>query len=229
MSSNSSGSKRVRWKLTVDEYAERGDTPESWTAPLPPTSRRTIPAPPSLSSGRGQPRFVLHPALTPADALQLDLSFPSVEFRANPQLTQSLLDSPACHPPRTTLTIHIAAGAFDKSVIVKHTHGEVGQPVTLGDVLTKIQNELRQYDNNQGPPEARLYMERRIETVNGYCDRRDRRVEAEKVKAERQGPGRFVDHLFGQTQFAGLTVQQGKPDDHWELQLAVPLRYKFKN
>ncbi|KAJ7761819.1 hypothetical protein B0H16DRAFT_539931 [Mycena metata] len=215
--------KQVHWKLSVDEYVER-DSPESWTSPLPPASQKSVPAPPPLPSHRGEARLQIHPALTPQYALQLDFSFPSDAFRRNPQLTQTLLEAPACHPPRTSLHVRIAAGMFKRRLEVKH--GTSGQPVTVGDVLTKIQAELRQYDYGKAAPEARPYMERRIETVNGYCNRRDKRLEAANVAAERQG-GRFVDHLLGQTQFAGLTIQLGQPDHYWQLQLEIPPRYMY--
>ncbi|KAJ7023502.1 hypothetical protein C8F04DRAFT_1134122 [Mycena alexandri] len=215
--------KQVHWKLTVDEYVER-NSPESWTSPLPSASQKPVPTPPPFSNFSGQAKLHIHPALTPQYALQLDFSFPSDAFRRNPQLTQNLLDAPACHPPRTSLNVRVAAGMFKWRVEVKH--GTSGQPVTVGDVLTKVQSELRQYDYGKAPPEARPYMERRIETVNGYCDRRDKRIEATTVAAERQG-GRFVDHLLGQTQFAGLTIQLGHPDHYWQLQLEVPPRYMY--
>ncbi|KAJ7721825.1 hypothetical protein DFH07DRAFT_972130 [Mycena maculata] len=221
--------KQVQWKLTVDEYVARDSpesrisplpspppTPEPAAPPLPPTPRpaNNIPLPPILE---------VHTALTPEHALQLDFSFPSDAFRRNPQLTQTLLSETACTPPRTSLCVRIAAGMFKMKLEVKHT--PTSEPVTVGDVLTRIQAELRQYDYGVAPPEAAAYMRRRIETVNGYRDARDPTAEAANIEAERRGDGRMVDHLLGHTLFAGLTLQLGQPDHCWQLGLAIPERY----
>ncbi|KAJ7844688.1 hypothetical protein B0H13DRAFT_1908753 [Mycena leptocephala] len=175
--------KEVRWKLTVDEYVIR-NSPESWTSPLPganppPTPVPQPPPPPQPNQDLPLPATLeLHHSLTPASALQLDFSFPSRAFRLNPQLTQPLLNEPACTPPKPSgarRRAHPARGA-----------------VTVGDVLTAIQNRVRQYDDGQAPPAAAPYMHRRIATVNGYCAGRDARREAATVEAERLGGGSFV-------------------------------------
>lgn len=215
-------SKTVHWKLTVDEYAAN-DSPASWTSPLPSMQRTPLLAPPPAPSPVPTRSLELHPALTPAYALQLDFSFPSDAFRRNPQLTQALLAAPACNPPRTCIHIRIADGLFKVRLELKH--GATGQAVTVGDVLTGIQRELRDSDDITPTAETQRYMRRRIETVNGYCEGRDRRREAANVDAERKGNGRKVDRLLGQTQFAGLMVQWDQPDHYWQLRLTTPLRY----
>ncbi|KAJ7090738.1 hypothetical protein B0H15DRAFT_948518 [Mycena belliarum] len=216
--------KEVHWKLTVDEY-EVHDSPESWTSPLP-SPHPSPPATPHPSPNLPLPATLeLHPALTPDHALQLDLSFPSDAFRRNPQLTQALLNEPACSPPRTDLYVRIAAGLYKAKLGVQHADGPPGQPVTVGDVLTVVQHALRQYDHGTGPPEAAPYMRRRIATVNGYCEHRSAGAKAAGIAAERASGGRMADHLLGYTQFAGLTREVGQPDHCWELALQIPPRY----
>ncbi|KAF7345826.1 hypothetical protein MVEN_01604100 [Mycena venus] len=222
--------KEVQWKLTVDEYVIR-NSPESWTSPLPMPSQASttvlIPPPPPQPNqdlplpGAGALEF--HRSLTSAQALQLDFSFPSDVFRRNPQLTQTLLDEPACTPPQCVVHLRISAGFYTVEFDVAHTPR--GQAVTVGDVLTGIQAHLRQYDCGTAPPEAAPYMHRRIETVNGYCHGRNARKEAATIAAERQGGGRFVDHLLGHTLFTGLSPQLGQQENYWQVELALPERY----
>ncbi|KAF8148530.1 hypothetical protein K438DRAFT_1832845 [Mycena galopus ATCC 62051] len=230
--------KEVHWKLTVEEYAAR-DSPESWTSPLPSPEASPVSVPMLVSTPTPSPpqpmqnlplptTLEIHHLLTPASALQLDFSFPSDAFRRNPQLTRTLLAAPACTPPRTALFVRIAAGLYKARVQIRHTavegEWERRDTVTVGDVLTTIQRELRQYDNGATPREAELYMRRRIETVNGYSERRSPETRAATVAAENKGGGRMVDHLLGHTMFAGLTPQSGQPE-WWQLQLAIPERY----
>ncbi|KAJ6564068.1 hypothetical protein B0H19DRAFT_1140259 [Mycena capillaripes] len=220
--SSSSSSKNVHWKLTVDQYAVE-NSPESWTTPLPSRGCNPFPAPspaPSPTPGRS---LELHPALTPTHALQLDLSFPSDAFRRNPQLIDALLAAHASNPPRRSIRVRICDGLYKVRFEIRH--GSTGEAVTVGDVLTGIQRKLREYDNGTSPAEAQPYMLRRIDTVNGYCDRRDRRLEAANVDAERKGNGRFVDHLLGQTLFAGLEVHSDQAGQYWQLMLQTPPRY----
>ncbi|KAJ7090743.1 hypothetical protein B0H15DRAFT_978157 [Mycena belliarum] len=215
--------REVHWKLTVDEF-EFYDSPESWTAPLPST-HPSPPATPHPSPNLPLPATLeVHPALSPDHALQLDLSFPSDAFRRNPQLTQALLNEPACSPPRAEVCIRIAAGLYKAKLGVQHV-GRPGQPVTVGDVLSVVQNALRQYDHGTGPRDAAPYMHRRIATVNGYCERRGAGAKAAVISAERAGGGRIIDHLLGNTQFAGLTREVGQPDHCWQLALKIPPRY----
>ncbi|KAJ6580093.1 hypothetical protein DFH09DRAFT_1146475 [Mycena vulgaris] len=220
--------KEVRWKLTVDEFRSH-DSPESWTAPLPSPPPAHIPDPlpaPRPVHDLPLPAILeIHPALAPAHALQLDFSFPSDAFRRNPQLTQTLLDTPACTPMRPAVYIRVAAGLYEQQWEI--VHNPRGQPVTVGDILTGIQSKLRQYDYGNAPPEAAPYMLRRIATVNGYCEGRDARNQAANVAAEREGKGRFADHLLGHTMFAGLTLQLGQGDNFWQLELVVPQRYAY--
>ncbi|KAF7350058.1 hypothetical protein MVEN_01307500 [Mycena venus] len=231
--------KEVHWKLTVEEYAAR-DSPESWTSPLPSpetspvsiSSRRstpTPPPPPQPTQNLPLPTTLeIHPTLTPANALQLDLSFPSDAFRRNPQLTASILAAPACTPPRTAICVRIAAGLYKARVQVRHSardSGDAQDAVTVGDILTTLQRELRQYDGGATPADAEPYMRRRIATVNGYSERRSAEVRAATVAAESDGGGRMVDHLLGHTMFAGLTLQQGQPDHCWQLELSIPDRH----
>ncbi|KAJ6465560.1 hypothetical protein C8R47DRAFT_954142, partial [Mycena vitilis] len=143
--------------------------------------------------------FSIHPSLTPELALKLDFSFPSAAFRANPQLTQALLDEHACKPPQSVLYLGISAGHYKANFDVRNPR----RGVTVGDVLTVIQKHLRQYDFGNAPREAAPYRDRRIATVNGYCSIRDRAT----IEAEGLAGGRFVDHLLGHTLFAGLTPQ----------------------
>ncbi|KAJ7169261.1 hypothetical protein C8R43DRAFT_982729 [Mycena crocata] len=214
--------KKVHWSVTVEEYTIQ-DSPESWTSPLPNTPPTPylapVPLPPTAT-------LEVHPALSPAHALQLDFSFPSDAFRCNPQLTKMLLDAPACTPERNVIIVHVAAGVFKENIEVKHSPS--GQAVTVGDVLTAVQHRLRTHDRNGVPPETALYARRRIETVNGYCDGRDRRAEAQAVAAESQGKERLVDRLLGHTLFSGLELREGKPDNHWKINLETPLRYRSK-
>ncbi|KAJ7171450.1 hypothetical protein C8R46DRAFT_1088413 [Mycena filopes] len=228
-------------------------SPESWTSPLPtpPTtppqqspaklpstplrsagSPSTTPLPPSPPSPP-QPTqnlplpgtLEIHELLTPAHALQLDLSFPSDAFRRNPQLTPTLLAAAASTPPHSSLCVRIAAGAYKVELQIGHAEAP-GGAVTVGDVLTTVQNALRQYDYN-APAETAAYIRRRIVTVNGYAPHRDAAARAAIEAAERDGGARVVDRLLGHTLFAGLTVRSNKPDHHWELALAVPERYAF--
>lgn len=230
--------KEVHWKLSVEEYAAR-DSPESWTSPLPspetspvlvptPVPTPTPPPPPQLTRDLPLPvTLEMHPSLTPANALQLDLSFPSEAFRCNPQLTRTLLATPACTPPRTTVCVRIAAGMYKTQVQIRHSTRDGAQDaVTVGDVLTAIQTELRQYDG-WAPPEAEPYIRRRIATVNGYSAHRSTEARAATVAAESQGGGRIVDRLLGNTMFAGLTPQPGEEDHCWQLKLEIPERYAY--
>ncbi|KAF7368254.1 hypothetical protein MVEN_00145900 [Mycena venus] len=222
--------KEVRWKLTVDEYVTR-NSPESWTSPLPAPSKAsiTVPIPPPPPQPNqdlplpGAEGLQIHRSLTAAQALQLDFSFPSDAFRHNPQLTQTLLNEPACNPRQSVVHLRISAGLHTVEFDVVHTPR--GHAVTVGDVLTGIQAHLRQYDRGKAPREAAQYMYRRVATVNGYCSARDARKEAATIAAERQGGGRFVDRLLGHTLFAGLSPQLGQPDNYWQVQLAIPERY----
>ncbi|KAJ7777677.1 hypothetical protein DFH07DRAFT_936691 [Mycena maculata] len=218
--------KEVRWKLTVDEYASR-DSPESWTSPLSATPHSPVPVPPPPPTPNPV-TLQVHPALSAAHALQLDLSFPSEAFRSNPQLTQSLLDAPACTPPRSQVEIIVglADGAVQVRLESKHC-GRRGLPVTVGDVLTTIHKYLRQYDNGRRPIQAEPYMWRRIATVNGYCAGHDPQRLAANMAVEHQGQGRIVDHLLGHTQFAGLDLQAKEPDHFWKLNLKRPARYIY--
>ncbi|KAJ6553188.1 hypothetical protein B0H19DRAFT_1072665 [Mycena capillaripes] len=226
--SHKSTEKEVRWKLTVNEYVIR-NSPESWTSSLPesdPLPVRNPPPPPQPNQDLRLPgTLVIHPSLTPALALQLDFSFPSDAFRRNPQLTQTLLNEPACTPPQALVRLRISAGLYVADLDVVHTPR--GQDVTVGDVLTAIQTRVRQYDDVQVPLEAAPYMHRRIATVNGYCVGRDARKEAANITAEHQGGGRFVDRLLGHTLFAGLTPRLGEPENSWQVQLGIPERYAY--
>ncbi|KAF7303420.1 hypothetical protein MIND_00570600 [Mycena indigotica] len=100
-------------------------------------------------------RLQLHPALAPATALTLDLSFPSDAFQANPLLTADLLLTPACTPPRNSLTIRLstppgAPMAYKTRVEVRSK--TIGQAfVSIGDVLSKIHRTIRAYDSGQVP------------------------------------------------------------------------------
>ncbi|KAJ7691542.1 hypothetical protein B0H17DRAFT_1062883 [Mycena rosella] len=217
--------KEVHWKLTVEEYAAR-DSPESWTTLLPTPPPAPAPAPPPPTPPAAAVPLVtpleVHAALGTVQPL-LDFSFPSDAFRRNPQLTESLLAAPACAPARGALCIRIAAGAFKAVLGVEHA--PKGEPVTVGDVLTTIQRELRLHDYGAAPPAAEPYMRRRIETVNGYCEGRNPELEAANIVAEREGKGRVVDLLLGHTLFAGLAVREECADHCWQLELTVPERY----
>ncbi|KAJ7624577.1 hypothetical protein FB45DRAFT_84578 [Roridomyces roridus] len=230
--------RQVHWRLTVEQYSAC-NSPEAWTSPLPSppqtperpeTSALPLPPTPHPSADVPlPPALELHEALTPEGALRLDFSFPSESFRRNPQLTQLLLSQPACRPPRQELCIRIAAGLFKSRIEVTHTlSSSDNKIVTVGDVLTRIQAELRQYDYGAAPTEAAAYKLRRIETVCGYrSEWREREAEAEeaRIAAERAGDGRIVDHLLGHTLFAGLTPLLGQPDHWFQLELTIPERY----
>ncbi|KAJ7660192.1 hypothetical protein DFH06DRAFT_391738 [Mycena polygramma] len=214
--------KEVHWHLTVDQYSSY-DSPESWTSELPANHVPHTPPPPPPRPNQNLPlpgAFSIHPSLMPELALKLDFSFPSAAFRANPQLTRTLLNEPACHPPQSMLYLRISAGHYQANFDVRNPqHGQV----TVGDVLTVIQHRLRQYDHGNAPREAAPYKDRRIATVNGYCSIRDRAT----IEAERRAGGRFVDHLLGHTLFAGLTPQLGQRDNCLQVELAIPARYAY--
>ncbi|KAJ6455925.1 hypothetical protein C8R47DRAFT_208422 [Mycena vitilis] len=214
--------KSVHFNPSVDEYAAYY-SPESCTTDYPPESctsspRRTshraplsTPSPPARS-------IELHPALTSKSPLLLDFSFPSDAFRRHPHL-MPLLDAPACNPPRASVIIRIESKLYTVRLEVRH--GPTGQ-VTVGDVVSQIQQRLRQADPEI--PDSSQYMKRRIETVNHYCQGlRDTQFEAHNANKERVVKGRVVDNLLGHTQFAGLDV---RPDQCWELKLTVPPRYR---
>ncbi|KAF7341738.1 hypothetical protein MSAN_02072600 [Mycena sanguinolenta] len=214
---------------TPTEHSSSAATART-TPPPPPQPTRNLPLPTTLE---------IHPMLTSTSPLQLDLSFPSDAFRRNRQLTRALLAEPACTPPRNALSVRIAAGLYKVRVQVRHrpteesavpltpTDDSESDAVTVGDVLTTIQWELRQYDGGATPAEAQPYMHRRIATVNGYSERRSAEARTAAVAAESEGGGRIVDHLLGHTMFAGLTLQLGQPDYCWQLKLVIPERYAY--
>ncbi|KAJ7191426.1 hypothetical protein GGX14DRAFT_579005 [Mycena pura] len=173
------------------------------------------------------PSLYIHPSLTPAYALrpQLDFSFPSATFRGNPQLTETLLDTPACTPPQNVVVVRIASGRYKTRIEIRHSE-PWGGAVTVGDVLTQIQHLLRQYDTDikSIPPEAAPYAARRVATVNGFCAGVSARTQQARIRTEHEGGPRIVDRLLGHTLFAGLTAMFGKPN-HWQLELAIPERY----
>ncbi|KAJ7049284.1 hypothetical protein C8F01DRAFT_1265680 [Mycena amicta] len=112
--------------------------------PLPNTA--VVPAEPQ------RPQLELHPALTPAQPLRLDFSFPSAAFQANPLLTPALLATPACTPPRASLVVRLSTPSsspapYKTRLEVRSTTGFV----TIGDVLSRIQRTLRAYDSPQAP------------------------------------------------------------------------------
>ncbi|KAJ7631557.1 hypothetical protein DFH06DRAFT_697576 [Mycena polygramma] len=213
-SSLPSRGKSVQWNPTVDVYST-DYPPESCTSSPRRTSHRAPPSTPSPSSARA---IELHPALTTKSPLLLDFSFPSDAFRRHPHL-MPLLDAPACNPPRASVIIRIESKLYTVRLEVRH--GPTGQ-VTVGDVVTQIQQKLRQPDAEI--TDTSLYMKRRIETVNAYCQGlRDPQLEKHNANKERAVRGRVVDNLLGHTQFAGLDV---RPDQCWELKLTVPPRYR---
>ncbi|KAJ7669941.1 hypothetical protein DFH06DRAFT_1179664 [Mycena polygramma] len=230
--------KEVHWSLTVDQYSARS-SPEAWTSPLPtpPTTPETVRVP-TLSPETPQSihdlplpgRLEVHPLLTPDNALPLDFSFPSEAFRRNPQLTPALLSAPACTPPRASVCVRIAAGQHKACLQIRHsgTERSTQDVVTVGDVLTTIQRELRQYDNGTAvPAEVEPYMLRRFATVNGYSERRSADARKAAIAAESEGGARIVDRLLGHTLFKGLTLQLGQPDHCWQLALEIPDRYAY--
>ncbi|KAJ7089034.1 hypothetical protein C8R43DRAFT_296790 [Mycena crocata] len=218
--------------LETDPFLVASTIPHGWrTSPLPspPSTPPSSPPPPPFLHDRPLPTTLeIHPLLTPPHALHLDFSFPSDVFRQNPHLTDTLLAAPACTPSQTTLSLRISAGAFKQSRGVAHEpHGE---PVTVGDVLTTVQQVLRAYDHGAAPPAAAPYMRRRIETVNDYFTAAagySAPERAAKTAAERAGQGRVVDSLLGYTLFGGFTVEPDKPDNCWQLHLTVPERYMY--
>ncbi|KAJ7867844.1 hypothetical protein B0H13DRAFT_2064955 [Mycena leptocephala] len=207
--------KEVHWQLTVEEYA-RLPAPAPTPAPTP----EPPPAPQPIQNLPLPATLQIHPQLAPASAIQLDLSFPSDAFRRNPQLAPALLAAPACTPPRDSLCVRIAAGLYKAKLQIRHSSSDAGaqNAVTVGDILTTIQRELRQYDYGSGPAEAAPYMRRRIATVNGYSVRRSAEARAATVAAESEGGGRM---------FAGFTLQLGQPDHCWQLELTIPQRYAY--
>ncbi|KAF7303423.1 hypothetical protein MIND_00570900 [Mycena indigotica] len=200
-------------------------------------------------------RLQLHPALAPATALTLDLSFPSDAFQANPLLTADLLLTPRLQPPAQLTdnpsfhTARRADGAF----------------VSIGDVLSKIHRTIRAYDSGQVPASPTIstiscgsgsgssargspspspthpsapyspmqaaetlqrYLARRVATVNGFCPDRPLSVQRGNIEREGEGGARVVDRFVGHTLFAGLLPLQGATELHFQLVLAVPERYR---
>ncbi|KAJ6621008.1 hypothetical protein B0H10DRAFT_1945645 [Mycena sp. CBHHK59/15] len=128
-------------------------------------------------------------------------SHPLSAFDGNPQLTHDLLDEHACCTSATQLVVRISAGLIHMDLEV--LHNPPGQPATVGDVLTHLHRYLRERERDL-PPVTMPYTNRRAETVNG---------------------SKRVDHLLGHTLFAGLFVRLGKPENFWQLDLAIPQRY----
>ncbi|KAJ7737057.1 hypothetical protein B0H16DRAFT_1466332 [Mycena metata] len=184
------------------------------TPPPPPQPNQDLPLPVTLE---------IHLSLSSNHALPLDFSYPSAAFRRNPQLTTKLMNEPACTPPQTMLRLRISEGLYHAEFDV--VHNPRTESVTVGDFLTAIQRRLRHYDYGRGPLEAHPYLHRRIATVNGYCRDRDPRREAENIAAERDGGGRFVDHLLGHTLFVGMVQVPGTEENVWTVGLSVPERY----
>ncbi|KAJ7817907.1 hypothetical protein B0H14DRAFT_2840834 [Mycena olivaceomarginata] len=210
--------KKVQWKPSVDEYVIRG-SPKSWPSPLTTPSTPFFHPPPPPQPNQNLPlrgALELHPCLTPAQALKLDFSLPSSTFRESPLLAP-LLDTSACNPAQVELHILVSTPLYRIEFDVTHTPHRV---VTVGDILTRIQWYLRQYDKGRAPPEAVPYMRHRIATVGEYCGHN-----RDIVKAEHEGCGRFVDHLLGLTAFAGLIPQPGRGGNYLQVELVTPARY----
>ncbi|KAJ7904936.1 hypothetical protein B0H13DRAFT_2510077, partial [Mycena leptocephala] len=199
--------KEVRWKLTVDEYVIRNSL-ESWTSPLPgasppPTPIPNPPPPPQPNQDLPLPATLeLHRSLTPASAYSSTSPSP-LRLPPEPPAHTDMLNEPGAPPPSGRAPPHLA-GVYAAELDVVHTPR--GQAVTVGDVLTAIQNRVRQYDGGHAPPAAAPYMQRRIATVNGYCAAagRDGPREAANVEAERAA---------------------GPADNSWQVELVVPERY----
>ncbi|KAJ6612015.1 hypothetical protein B0H10DRAFT_1952666 [Mycena sp. CBHHK59/15] len=228
--------KQVAWRQTVDEH-EAADRPESWTSSVSSARCVPLPLPPPADAVPFALRAVqIHPALAPGDCLQLDFSFPSSAFRANPQLVPALAEQPACVPPQHEVIIRISSPAdgrgLSRFVVV---HEPAGQPVTVMDVLVDIQRVFRHFlDESNSPavvhaamqPDVSWYRARRIMTVTGYAVGLDHATMTQNIGRERDETPRFVDCLRGHTKFAGLAVIPDQQDPCWQLHLEVPERYE---
>ncbi|KAJ6628132.1 hypothetical protein B0H10DRAFT_2209804 [Mycena sp. CBHHK59/15] len=213
--------KEVRWASTVDVY-EAAETPESWTSPLPGSPPSPLPMTPHPAYVPLPGTLQVHPVLSPEHCLRLDFSMPSEAFDGNPQLTHDLLDEHACSTSATQLVVRISAGLIHMDLEVLHK--PPGQSVTVGDVLTRLHRYLRERERDL-PPVTVPYTNRRAETVNGYCEGRPLHFKAANIARELACGSKRVDRLLGYTSFGGLFVRPGKPENFWQLDLAIPQRY----
>ncbi|KAJ7235786.1 hypothetical protein C8J57DRAFT_1248165 [Mycena rebaudengoi] len=81
---------------------------------------------------------------------------------------------------------------------------------------------LRLADGGATPPEVVPYMHRRVARVEDYLSEHHQTEGAAKLPAECQRGSRRVDHLLGQTFFAGLSSLIDEPDHCWQVELQIP-------
>jgi len=226
--------KKVHWKPTVEKYASnsssgdsRPSTPDqasSSEVPRPPsrppqlTRSRIVPLPASSSP---QP-FRLHTALSPETSLEIDLSMPSQSLAQHPRLTL-LVNELAVDPPQTRIEVHGVVGIIHFNIEVRSSGVRADGSITVGDVFSRINQVFRGAPDSRYPniDDAARFMERRIQTVNGYFPNLPSH---EAQRGERRPGIRMVDLLLGNTQFAGL-APSADSQGRWELALSVPARY----
>ncbi|KAJ7056036.1 hypothetical protein C8F01DRAFT_1087400 [Mycena amicta] len=124
-------------------------------------------------------KLAIHPALSPTSEVKFDIDFslPDVAFKsALSQLGENVLRAPACNPPRESVNLRVASGAYKMRIHV----GGYGGAVTVADVLHKLHHTLRErhYDADSS---ARAYTARRSRNNN------------------EEPETRMVDHLLGHT------------------------------
>ncbi|KAJ7056046.1 hypothetical protein C8F01DRAFT_1156659 [Mycena amicta] len=151
--------------------------------------------------------FRIHPALSRTSAMQFDIDFslPDVAFKsALSQLGETVLRAPACNPPRNSVHLRVASGAYKMRI---HVTGYEGA-VTVSDVLRKLHRTLRErhYDADSS---ARAYTARRSQNN------------------DEEPETRMVDRLLGHTLFAGAVAIDGEPEHWWQVELAVPESYQY--
>ncbi|CAK5282135.1 unnamed protein product [Mycena citricolor] len=185
----SAPSQRDSFTFYQQHYAT--DNLKGWPG-MPPTP--VIPSIPLPSPTRGdESETNIHPWL--AAPMPLDLSISSEELRLRLGRYQALLDTPACFPQTDALFLRVDVGHFRAKIEVR-SHRQAGAAVTIGDVLTTLHAELRRPDGGSTPSDALAYTRQRM-------------------AVERSGRARMVDHLLGQTWFAGLYRGEG----HWNVRM----------
>ncbi|KAJ7605785.1 hypothetical protein FB45DRAFT_1140821 [Roridomyces roridus] len=179
-----------------------------------------------ISEVDGNSPTTLSPALRTGTCLPLDFSLPSAVFRADHRLDNVLLEKPACIPTRTHATISVSsAHSAEELCTFDVVHKVQGEPITVGDVLSCIHENLRQPEPSSFEPPAEGDIEwfhaRRVRTLGGFLDHLDPVVRRDARDAERDAGVRLVDWFCGDVRFNGVVVRS----DLWEVVLGPEERY----
>ncbi|KAJ7683781.1 hypothetical protein B0H17DRAFT_27157 [Mycena rosella] len=222
------GSKHLRFNPTVDEYAERHTmTPKQlrFDSTVDEYEERDTADPPSPASG-----LVIDRSLRPRECSPFDFSLPSPFFTADPRLDADLRDTPACSPPLKQVIVRISSHTkYGPCKFPVNPDPERPQVpvVTVGDVITEIQWQLRQVlaSSDSG---VRWYRQRRAQTVENYAQNVDQRTKEQARDQELRAETRVVDHLLGKVLFAGLEMRSSAEPHVWSLKLDSSPRYSTK-